>query len=212
MFERFTDRSRRVLVLAQDEARELNHDFIGTEHILLGLIRERDGIAARALDAAGVTYVVIRDKVEERSGPRKGSSPGSPPFTPRAKKLLELALREALQFGHTYIGTEHLLLGLLREDDGVAIQILLDLTVAPSDLHAKVIELMFDQSGHETVSADTRVAPLNSGVLRGVVRAVGQQLRPDLGASTFDDRVAKIADDLFDQLRQRWMEDGSPST
>src|SRR5665647_3095786 len=111
LFERFTDRARRVLVLAQEEARDLNHAFIGTEHILLGLIREGEGVAAKALDALGVTFDVVREKVEEAIGPNSNPSPGSPPFTPRAKKVLELSLREALQLGHSYIGTEHMLLG-----------------------------------------------------------------------------------------------------
>jgi ATP-dependent Clp protease ATP-binding subunit ClpC len=208
MFERFTDRSRRVLVLAQEEARDLNHDFIGTEHILLGLIREHDGVAAKALDGAGVTYVVVREKIETITGPGADSSPGSPPFTPRAKKVLERSLREALQFGHTYIGTEHLLLGLVRESDGsVAVQVLGELDVDPSDLYTKVIELMSGQGVRDVSDAPSQAPPLNSAALRGVVRAVGRQLRPDLSASAVDDRVAQIADSLFDQLRKSWAED-----
>ena len=131
LFERFTDRARRVLVLAQEEARDLNHAFIGTEHILLGLIREGEGVAAKALDALGVTFDVVREKVEEAIGPNANPSPGSPPFTPRAKKVLELSLREALQLGHSYIGTEHMLLGLVREGDGVAAQVLNELGADP---------------------------------------------------------------------------------
>jgi ATP-dependent Clp protease ATP-binding subunit ClpC len=109
MFERFTDRSRRVLVLAQEEARRLDHNFIGTEHILLGLIDESEGVAARTLASLGITREAVRDKVLEKVGPGPASSSaaGSPPFTPRAKKVLELSLREALQLGHNYIGTEH---------------------------------------------------------------------------------------------------------
>ena len=120
MFERFTDRARRVLVLAQEEARDLNHAFIGTEHILLGLIKEGEGVAAKALDALDISYETVREKVEEAIGANANPSPGSPPFTPRAKKVLELSLREALQLGHSYIGTEHMLLGLVREGEGVA--------------------------------------------------------------------------------------------
>ncbi|MGC2176010.1 MAG: Clp protease N-terminal domain-containing protein [Acidimicrobiales bacterium] len=210
MFERFTDRSRRVLVLAQEEARELNHDFIGTEHILLGLIREHDGIAAKALDASGVAYTTARAKVEEITGIGDDSSPGAPPFTKRAKNVLERALREALQFGHTYIGTEHLLLGIVRVGEGGAITVVTDLGVDPSDLHRKVIELMSSQSGREVAGTPDQTPPLNSGVLRGVVRAVGQQLRPDLDPSTLAERVSRIADELFDQLRKSWAEeDGS---
>ena len=113
MFERFTDRARRVLVLAQEEARLLGHGFIGTEHILLGLIHEGDGIAAQVLQSLDISLEAVRMKVEEIIGATKPTS-DSPPFTPRAKKVLELSLREALQLGHTYIGTEHVLLGLVR--------------------------------------------------------------------------------------------------
>lgn len=208
MFERFTDRSRRVLVLAQEEARELNHDFIGTEHILLGLIREHDGIAAKALDASGVAYTAARAKVEEIKG-IGDESPGSPPFTPRAKHVLERALREALQFGHTYIGTEHLLLGIVRVGEGGAITVLLDLGVDPSDLRGKVIELM--SRGGEVDSAPAHAPPLTSAVLRGVVRAAGQQLRPDLDAAALEERASRIADDLFDQLRKSWAEEDGPT-
>src|SRR5215475_4165437 len=120
MFERFTNRARRVIVLAQDEARELRHNYIGTEHILLGLLGVPDGVASRALDHFGMTQDSVRQDVTNRVG--TGASPvsGRIPFTPRAKKVLELSLREALQLHHNYIGTEHLLLGLLREGEGVA--------------------------------------------------------------------------------------------
>jgi len=127
MFERFTDRARRVLVLAQEEARLLNHNFIGTEHILLGLIHEGEGVAAKALESLGISLEAVREKVEETIGPAGSSTTGSPPFTPRAKKVLELSLREALQLGHNYIGTEHMLLGLVREGEGVAVQVLVSL-------------------------------------------------------------------------------------
>ena len=127
MFERFTDRARRVLVLAQEEARLLNHNFIGTEHILLGLIHEGEGVAAKALESLGISLEAVREKVEETIGPAGSSTTGSPPFTPRAKKVLELSLREALQLGHNYIGTEHMLLRLVREGEGVAVQVLVSL-------------------------------------------------------------------------------------
>ena len=126
MFERFTDRARRVVVLAQEEARLLNHNYIGTEHILLGLIHEGEGVAAKALESLGISLEAVRSQVEEIIG-QGGSSPsGHIPFTPRAKKVLELSLREALQLGHNYIGTEHILLGLIREGEGVAAQVLVE--------------------------------------------------------------------------------------
>ena len=121
MFERFTDRARRVVVLAQDEARMLDHNYVGTEHILLGLIHEGEGVAAKALESLGISLDAVRQQVEEIIGRGQQQAPsGHIPFTPRAKKVLELSLREALQLGHTYIGTEHILLGLIREGDGVA--------------------------------------------------------------------------------------------
>ena len=153
MFERFTDRARRVLVLAQEEARDLNHAFIGTEHILLGLIREGEGVAAKALDALGVTFDVVREKVEEAIGANTNPSPGSPPFTPRAKKVLELSLREALQLGHSYIGTEHMLLGLVREGEGVAAQVLNDLGADMARVRTQVIQMMSGQAGKEAGAA-----------------------------------------------------------
>jgi ATP-dependent Clp protease ATP-binding subunit ClpC len=153
LFERFTDRARRVLVLAQEEARDLNHAFIGTEHILLGLIREGEGVAAKALDALGVTFDAVREKVEETIGANTNPSPGSPPFTPRAKKVLELSLREALQLGHSYIGTEHMLLGLVREGDGVAAQVLNEMGADMSRVRTQVIQMMSGQSGKESGAA-----------------------------------------------------------
>ena len=124
MFERFTDRARRVVVLAQEEARMLNHNYIGTEHILLGLIHEGEGVAAKALESMGISLTAVRAQVEETIGQGQNPTSGHIPFTPRAKKVLELSLREALQLGHNYIGTEHILLGLMREGEGVAVKIL----------------------------------------------------------------------------------------
>jgi len=142
LFERFTDRARRVLVLAQEEARLLNHSFIGTEHILLGLIHEGEGVAAKALESLGISLEAVRERVEETIGPAGSGSTGSPPFTPRSKKVLELSLREALQLGHNYIGTEHMLLGLVREGEGVAAQVLVSLGVDLNVLRQRVIELL----------------------------------------------------------------------
>ena len=127
MFERFTDRARRVVVLAQEEARMLNHNYIGTEHILLGLIHEGEGVAAKALESLGISLEAVRHKVEEIIGHGQQAPSGHIPFTPRAKKVLELSLREALQINHSYIGTEHILLGLIREGEGVAAQVLVKL-------------------------------------------------------------------------------------
>ena len=127
MFERFTDRARRVVVLAQEEARMLNHNYIGTEHILLGLIHEGEGVAAKALESLGISLEAVRQQVEEIIGQGQQAPSGHIPFTPRAKKVLELSLREALQLGHNYIGTEHILLGLIREGKGVAAQVLVKL-------------------------------------------------------------------------------------
>ena len=129
MFERFTDRARRVLTLAQEEASALNHSFIGTEHILLGLMEEGDGLAAQALRSLRISPEDVRAKVEEVVGGSVSTPVGSRPFTPRSKKVLELALREALQLNHSYIGTEHILLGLVREGNGVAVRVLVDLGV-----------------------------------------------------------------------------------
>jgi len=147
LFERFTDRARRVLVLAQEEARLLNHNFIGTEHILLGLIHEGEGVAAKALESLGISLEAVREKVEETIGPAGAATTGSPPFTPRAKKVLELSLREALQLGHNYIGTEHMLLGLVREGEGVAAQVLQTLGADLSRVRQQVIQLLSGYAG-----------------------------------------------------------------
>ncbi len=147
MFERFTDRARRVVVLAQEEARLLNHSYIGTEHILLGLIHEGEGVAAKALETLGISLEAVRAQVEEIIG-QGGSSPsGHIPFTPRAKKVLELSLREALQLGHNYIGTEHILLGLIREGEGVAAQVLVKLGADLSRVRQQVIQLLSGYQG-----------------------------------------------------------------
>ncbi len=150
MFERFTDRARRVVVLAQEEARLLKHHYIGTEHILLGLIHEGDGVAAKALESLGISLEAVRSQVEKIIGKGK-SEPGSHiPFTPRAKKVLEFSLREALQLGHNYIGTEHILMGLIREGEGVAAQVLTKLGANLSRVRKEVINLLSDYPGPRT--------------------------------------------------------------
>ncbi len=142
MFERFTDRARRVVVLAQEEARMLNHNYIGTEHILLGLIHEGEGLAAKALENLGISLVAVREQVQDIIGPGQQAPTGHIPFTPRAKKVLEYSLREGLQLGHTYIGTEHILLGLIREGEGVAAQVLVKLGADLNNVRKQVIQLL----------------------------------------------------------------------
>ena len=142
MFERFTDRARRVIVLAQEEARSLQHNYIGTEHLLLGLIREGEGVAAKALASKGVNLQDTRKQVEEMIGKGNASPNGHIPFTPHAKQVLELSLREALQLGHSYIGTEHILLGLIREGEGVGTQVLIKMDVDLGELRSTVIDMI----------------------------------------------------------------------
>src|SRR5215469_15161323 len=153
MFERFTDRARRVVVLAQEEARLLNHNYIGTEHILLGLIREGQGVAAQVLESLGISLEAVRQHVEEIIGQGQEAPPGHIPFTPRAKKVLELSLREALQLGHNYIGTEHILLGLIREGEGVAAQVLVRLGADLNRVRQQVIQLVHGHQGKEPAAA-----------------------------------------------------------
>jgi ATP-dependent Clp protease ATP-binding subunit ClpC len=205
MFERFTDRARRVLVLAQEEARLLNHNFIGTEHILLGLIHEGEGVAAKALESLGVSLEAVREKVEETIGPAGSSTTGSPPFTPRAKKVLELSLREALQLGHNYIGTEHMLLGLVREGEGVAAQVLVSLGADLPRVRQQVIQLLSgyqSPGGKEGASAGTgassgQEAPSGSPVLDQFGRNLTQlarerKLDPVIGRDREIERVMQV--------------------
>jgi ATP-dependent Clp protease ATP-binding subunit ClpC len=168
MFERFTDRARRVVVLAQEEARMLNHDYIGTEHILLGLIHEGEGVAAKALESLGISQEAVRQQVKEIIGQGQRAPSGHIPFTPRAKKVLELSLREALQLGHNYIGTEHILLGLIREGEGVAAQVLVKLGADLSRVRQQVIQLLHGYQGKEPAAAagaPSESAPSTSVVL-----------------------------------------------
>jgi ATP-dependent Clp protease ATP-binding subunit ClpC len=153
MFERFTDRARRVVVLAQEEARMLNHNYIGTEHILLGLIHEGEGVAAKALESLGIALEGVRQQVEEIIGQGQQAPSGHIPFTPRAKKVLELSLREALQLGHNYIGTEHILLGLIREGEGVAAQVLVKLGADLNRVRQQVLQLLSGYQGKEPAEA-----------------------------------------------------------
>ncbi len=167
MFERFTDRARRVVVLAQEEARLLNHNYIGTEHLLLGLLREEEGIAAKALQALDISLDVVRNNVEDIIGVGR-SAPGSHiPFTPRAKKVLEMSLREALVLGHNHIGTEHLLLGLIREGEGVAAQVLVGLGAELQAVRKTVVELVAGSS--EEIISD---APVPGGPSDEIIRSL----------------------------------------
>ena len=156
MFERFTDRARRIVVLAGEEARMLDHGWIGTEHILLGLLREGDGYAARSLESLGISLDTVRQQVEEFIGRGQQEPSGHIPFTPRAKKVLELSLRESLQLGHNYIGSEHILLGLLREGDGVAAQVLVRLGADLDRVRERVIQLLHGYQGQDVGGAGSQ--------------------------------------------------------
>ena len=201
MFERFTDRARRVVVLAQDEARALNHNYIGTEHLLLGLIHEGEGVAAKALESMDVTLDKARAQVVEIIGEGQSAPSGHIPFTPRAKKVLELSLREALQLSHNYIGTEHILLGLLREGEGVAVQALGNLDVDLAALRQAVMQLLSGYDAKETVgsgaSALKEGTPSGSAILdqfgRNLTQAAREgKLDPVLGRSKEMERVMQI--------------------
>ena len=177
MFERFTDRARRVIVLAQEEARMLNHNYIGTEHLLLGLIHEGEGVAAKVLESLGISLEDMRQQVEEIIGQGQQAPPAHIPFTPRAKKVLELSNQEARQLGHRYIGTEHILLGLIREGDGVAAQVLVQRGAALDRVRQQVTHLLFGHQAEEAVAA--RSAERELRLLPGVqarMREIEQRL------------------------------------
>ncbi|TMK55127.1 MAG: ATP-dependent Clp protease ATP-binding subunit [Actinobacteria bacterium] len=199
MFERFTDRARRVVVLAQEEARMLNHNYIGTEHILLGLIHEGEGVAAKALESLGIMLESVRQQVEEIIGQGQVPPTGHIPFTPRAKKVLELSLREALQLGHNYIGTEHILLGLIREGEGVAAQVLVKLGADLNKVRAQVIALLQGYQGgpKESGAGAGEQAPTGSLVLDQFGRNLTQlaregKLDPVVGRVKEIERVMQV--------------------
>ena len=206
VFERFTDRARRVVVLAQEEARMLNHNYIGTEHILLGLIHEGEGVAARALESLGVSLETVRLQVEEIIGQGQEAPSGHIPFTPRAKKVIELAGREAQDLGHNYIGTEHLLLGLIREGDGVAAQVLARLGVDLAAARLQVTGLLHGRAGSVLLSQrprrgrrerdrlfDDALARIDAldRQLAAIERWIG--MRPDLG--DIDQQIVQVRRD-----------------
>jgi ATP-dependent Clp protease ATP-binding subunit ClpC len=198
MFERFTDRARRVVVLAQEEARMLNHNYIGTEHILLGLIHEGEGVAAKALESLGISLDAVREQVQEIIGQGQQAPSGHIPFTPRAKKVLELSLREALQLGHNYIGTEHILLGLIREGEGVAAQVLVKLGADLNRVRQQVIQLLSGYQGKEPASTGpAEGTPSGSLVLdqfgRNLTQAAREgKLDPVIGREKEIERVMQV--------------------
>ncbi len=204
MFERFTDRARRVVVLAQDEAKMLNHNYIGTEHILLGLIHEGEGVAAKALEQMGISLEAVREQVEEIIGHGQTQPTGHIPFTPRAKKVLELSLREALQMNHSYIGTEHILLGLIREGEGVAAQVLIKLGADLNRVRNTVLQLLSGYQGTTEGQPITSGAPEMGETPRGNATVLDQfgrnltqaarenRLDPVIGRQTEIDRVMTV--------------------
>jgi ATP-dependent Clp protease ATP-binding subunit ClpA len=198
MFERFTDRARRVVVLAQEEARMLNHNYIGTEHILLGLSHEGEGVAARALDSLGISLDAVRQQVEEIIGQGQQAPSGHIPFTPRAKKVLELSLREALQLGHNYIGTEHILLGLIREGDGVAAQVLVKLGADLNRVRQQVIQLLHGYQGKEPGHRPAWEGIPVTGVqarldmIEGRLAAIEQRVGTGPDISDLDDQLGRV--------------------
>ncbi|MGH2597676.1 MAG: ATP-dependent Clp protease ATP-binding subunit, partial [Actinomycetota bacterium] len=200
MFERFTDRARRVVVLAQEEARMLNHNYIGTEHILLGLIHEGEGVAAKALESLNISLEAVRQQVEEIIGQGQAAPTGHIPFTPRAKKVLELSLREALQLGHNYIGTEHILLGLIREGEGVAAQVLQKLGADLNRVRQTVIQLLSGYTGgkgEQTPAGSGEGGPQGSMVLDQFGRNLTQlardgKLDPVIGREQEIERVMQV--------------------
>jgi ATP-dependent Clp protease ATP-binding subunit ClpC len=199
MFERFTDRARRVVVLAQEEARMLNHNYIGTEHILLGLIHEGEGVAAKALESLGISLEAVRQQVEEIIGQGQQAPSGHIPFTPRAKKVLELSLREALQLGHNYIGTEHILLGLIREGEGVAAQVLVKLGADLGRVRQQVNSLLSGYQGKEPATSGGPAEGTQSGSLvldqfgRNLTQAAREgKLDPVIGREHEIERVMQV--------------------
>jgi ATP-dependent Clp protease ATP-binding subunit ClpC len=202
MFERFTDQARRVVVLAQEEARLLNHNYLGTEHILLGLIHEGEGVAAKALESLSISLDGVREQVQEIIGQGQQAPSGHIPFTPRAKKVLELSLREALQLGHNYVGTEHILLGLIREGEGIAAQVLVKLGADLNRVRQQVIQLLSGYQGKETTGAGVAAGqaegtPAGSAVLdqfgRNLTQAAREnKLDPVIGRESEMERVMQV--------------------
>jgi ATP-dependent Clp protease ATP-binding subunit ClpC len=198
LFERFTERARQVVVLAQDEARALKHNYIGTEHILLGLLREEEGLAARVLESLDITVEEVRAQVARIVGQGDEVTTGQIPFTPRAKKVLELALREALSLGHNYIGTEHILLGLVRENEGVAARILLDFDADAEKIRNEIIRMLSgpgrrQQGGGGAAGEKTKSSKLLDQFGRNLTKLASEgKLDPVVGRQTEIERVMQI--------------------
>src|SRR6187399_137026 len=198
MFERFTERARQVVVLAQEEARTLKHNYIGTEHILLGLLREEEGLAARVLESLDITVERVRAQVVRIVGSGEEVTSGQIPFTPRAKKVLELALREALSLGHNYIGTEHILLGLVRENEGVAARILLDFDADAEKIRNEIIRMLSgpgrrQQGGGQGPGEKTKSSKLLDQFGRNLTRQAAEgKSDPVVGRQTEIERVMQI--------------------
>ncbi len=206
MFERFTDRARRVVVLAQEEARMLGHNYIGTEHILLGLIHEGEGVAAKALESLGISLEAVRQQVQESIGRGQQAPSGHIPFTPRAKTVLELTSREARQLGHHYIGTEHILLGLIREGEGVAAQVLVKLGADLNRVRQQVIQLLHGYQGKEPTSSGATPGGLRRGrvpsdvparvtALESRLSAIEQRVGTGPATTDIDEQIAQVRRD-----------------
>jgi len=190
MFERFTDRARRVVALSQEEARRLDHSYIGTEHILLGLCREGGGVAARALESLDISLDVVRQQVEELIGRGQQPPSGHIPFTPRAKKVLELSLRESQQLGHNYIGTEHILLGLIREGDGVAAQVLVRLGADLNRVRQQVVQLIHGRPPREGAPGPEVQNRLDT--VEGRLAALEQRVGTGSDTSNLDEQIDSV--------------------
>jgi ATP-dependent Clp protease ATP-binding subunit ClpC len=193
VLERFTERARQVVVLAQDEARMLNHNYIGTEHLLLGLLRDEEGLAARALESLKVTVEDVRARVEQIVGKGDEVTPGQIPFTPRAKKVLELALREGLSLGHDSIGTEHILLGLVRENEGVAARILLDFDADADKIRNEIIRMLGGPGGPPSGRKGRRMRRMRPSPVEGEldIRERARELE-HLGLGAWEYKVAEV--------------------
>jgi ATP-dependent Clp protease ATP-binding subunit ClpA len=207
MFERFTERARQVIVLAQDEARALKHNYIGTEHLLLGLLREEEGVGCRVLESLDLTVGEVRGRIAKVVGEGENVETGQIPFTPRSKKVLDMSLREALSLGHNYVGTEHILLALVRENEGVAARILNDFDVAPQKIRDETVRMLGPVSGlmPPSMRAPEKPADHKPGLALGqlieLVEAA-QGILPFVSLSTENARPSSRSSKTAEQLRR----------